>query len=456
MAATLAGRGVVKCRPRLKQNRSVDCSSDDSAHHASSTAKLTNLQQTATGKGGDATEPTRETTFQCEDMENLADHALHLGGQGFGHSRGKRLSEKELGPYYAESQMPSALFEKLAAHEFKQTQHMDALTGQLYRVNTLSNELRNIMPSIAYLLHCLSANTADPSPSFHTVTLCHPCIRHVFKTPSEGGFCGYRNAQTLCSFIAGTNWRAAGEQVLTREGKWRAKDTDMLPNVPELQQMIEAAWDLGINSHCRDETGGLVGRRVYIGSPEVQALLLSLSIPAATYSITGVSKKPAHEALLDAVVRHFRPYTAPAAAVLVEECLATGGTLRKTVAPPLFLQQPGHSLTIVGYQVHSDNSRSLIVLDPGYVVSPAVREIAGRLARPRPRSKLQDNVDSGWAAYNSKQLNYVGYVRESASGTVKKVHKDVLPADAEKLLKVYQRGADKLSRYKEFELVTLE
>lgn len=96
------------------------------------------------------------------------------------------------------------------------------------------------------------------------------------------------------------------------------------------------------------------------------------------------------------------------------------------------------------------------MLDPGYVVSPAVREIAGRLARPRPRSKLQDNVDSGWAAYNSKQLNYVGYVRESASGTVKKVHKDVLPADAEKLLKVYQRGADKLSRYKEFELVTLE
>ncbi|KAF5864975.1 hypothetical protein ETB97_005862 [Aspergillus alliaceus] len=49
---------------------------------------------------------------------------------------------------------------------------------------------------------------------------------------------------------------------------------------PNLQDMIENAWDMGFNSIGRIETGGIRGTRKYIGTPEAQALFLSLGIHA--------------------------------------------------------------------------------------------------------------------------------------------------------------------------------
>jgi len=42
-----------------------------------------------------------------------------------------------------------------------------------------------------------------------------------------------------------------------------------LPSVFQIQDIIEAAWDSGINAQGRIETGGIKGTRKYIGTPEV-------------------------------------------------------------------------------------------------------------------------------------------------------------------------------------------
>ena len=43
-----------------------------------------------------------------------------------------------------------------------------------------------------------------------------------------------------------------------------------IPGVLQLQNMIEQAWDSGINEVGRLETGGIRGTRKYIGTPEVR------------------------------------------------------------------------------------------------------------------------------------------------------------------------------------------
>ena len=42
-----------------------------------------------------------------------------------------------------------------------------------------------------------------------------------------------------------------------------------VPTIFQIQDYIEKAWDLGINSQGRIETGGIRGTRKYIGTPDV-------------------------------------------------------------------------------------------------------------------------------------------------------------------------------------------
>lgn len=52
-----------------------------------------------------------------------------------------------------------------------------------------------------------------------------------------------------------------------------------LPTIFEMQDMIENAWDQGINVNGRVETGGIKGTRKHIGTAEALALLTGLDIP---------------------------------------------------------------------------------------------------------------------------------------------------------------------------------
>ena len=72
-----------------------------------------------------------------------------------------------------------------------------------------------------------------------------------------GGFCGYRNIQMLTSNIISAQ----------REGSNHFGRT--FPSIFQIQDLIENAWDMGINAQGRAETGGVKGTRKYIGTPEV-------------------------------------------------------------------------------------------------------------------------------------------------------------------------------------------
>jgi hypothetical protein len=73
-----------------------------------------------------------------------------------------------------------------------------------------------------------------------------------------GGFCGYRNIQVLTSHLIATHatgWEQLGDDI---------------PNIFQIQDLIETAWDRGYNARGRAETGGIKGTRKYIGTPEVR------------------------------------------------------------------------------------------------------------------------------------------------------------------------------------------
>lgn len=84
-----------------------------------------------------------------------------------------------------------------------------------------------------------------------------------------GSFCGYRNIQMLISYL-----------ILATETGPRAFP-DGVPNIFQLQDQIEDAWDNGCNSRGRNETGGIKGTRKFIGTQEVR---ISISISPCTGS----------------------------------------------------------------------------------------------------------------------------------------------------------------------------
>ena len=106
----------------------------------------------------------------------------------------------------------------------------------LINAEASQNKLTGVLPILASLL--------KQDRRVETAYLCDDETTQVYKLPGEGNhFCGYRNIQMM----------------LLREQH----------SIPELQDMIEKAWDKGCNSHGRIETGGIRDTRKYIGTSEV-------------------------------------------------------------------------------------------------------------------------------------------------------------------------------------------
>lgn len=98
----------------------------------------------------------------------------------------------------------------------------------------------------------------DQDTSVEAAYLCHPAVQPITKSKDEGNLCGYRNIQMMMSYVIGA------------EVQGYEHFCNGLPSILELQDMIEVAWDKGINSEGRVETGGIRGTRKYIGTPEVR------------------------------------------------------------------------------------------------------------------------------------------------------------------------------------------
>ena len=145
--------------------------------------------------------------------------------------------------------MPHWLYKQLERGAKVSIETLIDRSGRLVQVETVANETAGIIPVLSQLCR--------EDPTLSKVFLCHPAVRHIFKTPREGGFCGYRNIQMLISFMQGTNF--PGHEHFPGH----------TPSILRLQDLIEQAWDQGISSSGRIETGGIRGTRKYIGTPEV-------------------------------------------------------------------------------------------------------------------------------------------------------------------------------------------
>jgi len=143
-------------------------------------------------------------------------------------------------------------------------------------------------------------------------------------------------------------------------------DGKRLPSVLKLQDMIENAWDQGYNRAGRVETGGIRMTRKYIGTPEAQALLLSLGISAETVAFSAESKTQAYTAMMEAVCKHF------------DDGSGSDNTDKVVITnkPPLFFQHQGHSMTVVGVELDTEHRANLVVFDPMYNPSKLLKNLA--------------------------------------------------------------------------------
>ena len=92
---------------------------------------------------------------------------------------------------------------------------------------------------------------------------------------------------------------------------------------------------------------------------------------------------------------------------------AAGDSIKavRTSAPPIYLQRPHHSMTVVGIEVRTDGTRSLLVFDPAFPPTQGVRCAAaadyapvarpsGRLVEPYRRGRRQLNRYSAFETLN--------------------------------------------------------
>lgn len=209
-----------------------------------------------------------------------------------------------------------------------------------------SNKIKGVVRTLANLL------AADRNVEI--VYLCNPETVQISKLRDEGNtFCGYRNLQMLLTSIVSSD-----------------STLDVTnPNVLDLQDMIERAWDKGLNAHGRYLVGCLAGTRKYIGSSEVEAVLTSLDVACTGHAFAG---KSAHIDLVDFVEGYF-------SADVGKETIAAGSTVRLTSRHPIFLQRPGHSITIVGLERSVHGRRRILAFDPAWQPPSQISQ-SGRLS----------------------------------------------------------------------------
>ncbi|XWW96645.1 hypothetical protein V2A60_004622 [Cordyceps javanica] len=138
-----------------------------------------------------------------------------------------------------------------------------------------------------------------------------------------------------------------------------------LPNIFQLQDQIEDAWDNGYNSRGREETGGIKGTRKFIGTQEAQALFSNLNINPRRFQDS--KERPAFEQVVDDIDSYFQR-SCPS----IEE---DGTKVHSTMLPPIYFQRPGHSSVIIGLEKTVQNERHLLIFDPGHRYQDATHSL---------------------------------------------------------------------------------
>ena len=228
-------------------------------------------------------------------------------------------------------------------------------------------------------------NLLEQDQGVEMAYLCHSAARYVGKIKVKGkdegdNFCGYHNIQVLISYVHATE---------VQDPRHFAGG---IPTIWEMQCMIEDAWDHGFYESSRVQTGGIKGTRKHIGTPEVcilaskpigcgkilqtskpwsvvntrltysqaQTLFRSLNIPCRADRFQNMyDGAKAYERLLDSVELYFSDS-------VTKSRLESDPRVQSTGLPPIYLQRPHHSLTVVGIEKRKSGSRNLLVFDPAY------------------------------------------------------------------------------------------
>ncbi|KAK4229871.1 peptidase family C78-domain-containing protein [Podospora fimiseda] len=265
-------------------------------------------------------------------------------------SRLKRLGKSDLGRYAHEEQMPAWL------------ETMLRRDGQAVRS-------KGVVSILAWLL--------EQSPISKYSYLCHPCVQHVSKVKGEGGFCGYRNIQMLCSYVIHN--RVQGYEHLGND----------IPSIFQIQDFIEEAWDKGFNSSGRIETGGIKRTRKYIGTPEAIAMFRLLKFPCEAQGFKHDEPKAAETLLLDYVEQYFKsglPFPNPLQYTQPQQ------HVQVTDLAPLYFQHRGHSLTIIGFEKLYNGNRQLIVFDPYFHDASSITKLVGKNKNLPPHHPSPDSA----------------------------------------------------------------
>ncbi len=99
---------------------------------------------------------------------------------------------------------------------------------------------------------------------------------------------------------------------------------------------------------------------------QVQAIFRSLGIECRVDVFRSMDGTNAYEALLVFVEQYFSsPTNIPSAGNHLK--------IQNTWLPPIYLQCRGHSMTIIGLEIRTNGSRNLLVFDPAYQPSIAMK-----------------------------------------------------------------------------------
>jgi hypothetical protein len=314
-------------------------------------------------------------------FQNPLDVALDLTGRS---SRGKkgRLGKNELGPYANENQMPRWLMKQLQQGPRIYKYKFKGRDGNTHVEDVVENETPGIVPMLARL--------SELDSHVRVAYYSHPATKHIGKIRGEGGFCGYRNIQMQLSYLQGS--KAQGHE---------AFPGPRTPGILRIQDDIENAWDNGISAISRKEIGVLKGTRKWIGTTEANAFFTNHGIACDVYLYSDNVNEGimAHETLFNKIEAYFK-----AAVPVNQSTNPSERIIHRLSCPPIYLQHPGHSVTVVGLERHKNGKRYLMVLDPMYVTSRAMDSLLD--SGPRNIRKRQPEILDSYRRGESEFKKY--------------------------------------------------
>jgi hypothetical protein len=119
---------------------------------------------------------------------------------------------------------------------------------------------------------------------------------------------------------------------------------------------------------------------------------LDLAHSVHTFSHTDDQK--AHEQLLEFVERYFSRDTIDL------------HNVHKSHRPPIFFQQPGHSMTIIGFEHCKDDKHNLLVFDPSFGPGKQLQDLAARSSHTVITANMADRLLNSYRRSNAQLSKY--------------------------------------------------